>query len=334
MTVEYRPAKRADLSLLILLAGPTGSGKTESAMRLACGLAQGKPFACLDTENGRALHKADDYKFDHAPLGEPFTPEAYIEAVKAADDAGYPVIVIDSGSHEYDGVGGILDIQESEFQRLGGKATVAPLSWQEPKKRDRRYRQTLITTKAHVILCLRAEDKIEIVKEDGKTVVRPMRTIAGRSIDGFVPICEKRLPFEATMSLLLLADAPGVPRPIKLERRHAPFVPLDQQLDENVGLALAGWARGGEAPEKVAAANVPMATDDQKKKLDVLVGTLRDQGHLLTGHLYTATSRDPEVGEDGEVHWAPLRDSLTKDEASALIDRLERYEQNLAEKTA
>lgn len=259
MTVEFRPAKRADISLLILLAGPTGSGKTESAMRLATGLARGQRFACLDTENGRALHKADDYQFDHAPLSPPFTPERYVEAIEAAEAAGYGVIVVDSGSHEYDGVGGILDIQEAEFERLGGRPAVSASSWQVPKKRDRRYRQALITAKAHVILCLRAEEKIEIVKEDGKTVVRPMRTIPGKSIDGFVPICEKRLPFEATMSLLLLQDAPGVPRPIKLERRHEGLVPTDAQLDEKVGLALAEWARGGAKPAATKAARAQVA---------------------------------------------------------------------------
>jgi hypothetical protein len=247
MSVEFRPAERTDLSLLILIAGGTGSGKTESAMRLAAGLAGGKRFACIDTENGRALHKADDYDFDHASLTEPFTPERYIEAVKAADAAGYPVIVIDSGSHEYDGPGGLLDMQAEEFKRLGGTAAVSPLSWSEPKKRDRRYRQTLITASAHVILCLRAEDKIEIVRKDGKTVIQPLSTIPGKSINGWAPICEKRLPFEATISLLLTADAPGIPKPIKLERRHEGLVPLDRQLDESVGVALADWARGKAA---------------------------------------------------------------------------------------
>lgn len=251
MSVEFRPAVRSDLSLLILLAGGTGSGKTESAMRLATGLANGKKFACLDTENGRALHKADDYAFDHAELAAPFTPEAYIAAVKQADAAGYPVIVIDSGSHEYDGEGGLLDIQAEEFQRLGGTGAVSALSWSEPKKRDRRYRHALITAKAHIVLCLRAEDKIEIVKRDGKTVVQPLHDMPGRSIDGWAPICEKRLPFEATMSLLLLQAAPGVPKPIKLEARHQPLVPLDRQLDETIGLALAEWAAGGQTKAAV-----------------------------------------------------------------------------------
>jgi hypothetical protein len=274
MSIEFRPAKRTDSSLLILLAGGSGSGKTESAMRLATGLARGQKFVGLDTENGRMLHKADDYDFDYAALDAPFTPERYIEAVTAADEKGYPVIVLDSGSHEYDGIGGILDIQAQELERLGGGANVSALSWNEPKKRDRRYRQTLITTHAHVVLCLRAEDKIEIIKKDGKTVIQPMRTIPGKSIDGWQPICEKRLPFEATISLLLMGDQPGIPKPIKLESRLQPLVPLDQQLDEKVGLALAEWASGGAKQTAAEKRQESVANAELEEELTALAAQL------------------------------------------------------------
>lgn len=246
MSFEFRPAKRENVPLLILLAGGTGSGKTESALRIATGLSGGKRFAGIDTERGRMLHKADDYEFDHTALDPPFTPERYAEVVKAADERGYPVVVIDSGSHEYEGIGGVLEIQAQEFERLGGTEKARMKSWIAPKQRHKRFVRDLLRTRAHVILCLRAEDKIEIVKQDGKTVVRPMQSLIGA--DGWIPICEKRLPFEATISLLLTADAPGVPKPIKLERRHRDFVPLDRELDEEVGKKLAAWAAGGDAP--------------------------------------------------------------------------------------
>lgn len=249
MTITFRDAKRANVPLLILLAGGTAAGKTESAMRLATGLSGGKPFAVIDTESGRALHKADDYTFKHALLDEPFTPERYAEAVKVADDAAFPVIVIDSGSHEYEGVGGVLDIQTAEFERMGSREGARMASWIEPKRRHKRFVQQLLRVRAHVILCLRAEDKIEVTKDaNNRTVVRPKESLIGA--DGWIPICEKRLPFEATISLLLTADAPGVPKPIKLERRHRELVPLDRPLDEGVGKALAAWAAGGTTVEE------------------------------------------------------------------------------------
>ena len=245
MSFEFRDAVRADTRLLIGLAGGTGSGKTESAMRLATGLASGQPFAVIDTESGRALHKADDYKFKHGDLSAPFTPERYWEAITAADEAGYPVIVIDSFSHVWEGVGGVLEMQEQELERLGGSATMAPKSWIKPKGRHRRLVNQMLQVRAHLIVCMRAQDKIEIAKVDGKTVIRPAQSLIGA--DGWVPICERHFPHELTLSLLLLQDAPGVPKPIKLERRHADFVPLDRPLDEEVGAALREWAAGGAA---------------------------------------------------------------------------------------
>src|SRR5512135_1544389 len=110
----FRPAKRQNVNLLIGLAGGTGSGKTFSAFELATGIAGGKRFAVIDTEAGRALHYADAFQFDHGDLRAPFTPDAYTEAIMAADAAGYPVIIVDSMSHEWSGDGGILDMQEHE----------------------------------------------------------------------------------------------------------------------------------------------------------------------------------------------------------------------------
>jgi hypothetical protein len=311
VSFEFRDARRANVPLLILLAGGTASGKTESAMRLATGIAKGEKFAVIDTEHGRALHKADDYTFKHADLDEPFTPERYAEAVKAADDASFPVIVIDSGSHEYEGIGGVLDLQLQEFERMGGRESARMASWIEPKRRHKRFVQQLLRARAHVILCLRAEDKIEVVKQDGKTVVRPKESLIGA--DGWIPICEKRLPFEATISLLLTADTPGVPKPIKLERRHAELVPLERQLDEGVGAALAEWAAGGTTPSEdpaaaVASPTIPAAAagDD----IDALLKEIRafsdDQGNREAVDAAIEKNRASHQ-DDPEAHLAWLR---------------------------
>src|SRR5208282_2893302 len=120
VSISFRPAVRSNVNLLIGLAGASGAGKTYTAMRLASGISEGKRFVVLDTENGRASHYADQFAFDVAELREPFTPQTYADAIKSADDAGYSVIVVDSASHEYAGSGGILDMQEAEFERLGG----------------------------------------------------------------------------------------------------------------------------------------------------------------------------------------------------------------------
>jgi hypothetical protein len=87
-------------------------------------------------------------------------------------------------------------------------------------------------------------------KSDGSLEILPKASLTG--LDGWIPIAEKNLPYELTASFLLMADRPGVPRPIKLPDQLRPFVPLDKPLDEQVGRELGKWAAGG-APSAHAA---------------------------------------------------------------------------------
>ena len=64
-------------------------------MRFATGLSPGKRFAVIDTEAGRALHYADQFQFDHGDMKPPFRPDAYADAILAADGAGYGAIIVD-----------------------------------------------------------------------------------------------------------------------------------------------------------------------------------------------------------------------------------------------
>ena len=249
MTYTFRPGIRENVGLWINLVSGTGGGKTFTGMRLAKGISGDKPFAVIDTENRRALHYADQFKFDHAELRAPFRPKAYADAVIAADAAGYKVIMIDSGSHEWAGEGGILDWQEEELQRMAGddykkREACKMAAWIKPKMGHKQMVNKLLQVKAHIILCLRAEPKIEMVKgSDGKWVVQPKQSLTG--LDGWIPVCEKNLPFEATASFLLLAAAPGVPHPIKLQEQHKALFPLDKQINEESGRLIAQWATGG-----------------------------------------------------------------------------------------
>lgn len=249
MTFEFRPAVRENVPLLISISGGTGSGKTFTSLLLATGLSGGRPFALIDTEAGRAKHYASNFKFDHGDLAAPFSPDAYTQAIKAADDAHYPVIVVDSASHVHAGEGGVLDMQEAELQRMAGddwkkREACKMAAWIKPKMAHKRMVSRLLQVRAHLILCFRAEEKVEMIRgDDGKMKILPKKTLTGR--DGWVPICDKSLPFEMTCSFLLTADRPGYPQPIKLEEQHRAMFPLDKPIDENTGRALAAWASGG-----------------------------------------------------------------------------------------
>lgn len=279
MTFQFVPAKRDQVSLLIMIAGPSGSGKTFSALRLARGLADGddSKIAVVDTEAGRAKHyavrpgekpSAERFGFQHGDLAPPFTPEHYLEAIEAADKAEFKVIVIDSGSHEWEGEGGLHDDQEAAVEAAVNKARAIAEekgwrfdeaqaadrasvgAWKQPKRRHKRFVSRLLQCRAHLIICLRADEKLrmEKVKDDRgreRTVIVQAKDMP--PAQRWAPICEKRLPYEMTLSFVLTPDAPGVPVPIKLQEQHRDAVPLDRPLSEQTGRALAEWARGGNS---------------------------------------------------------------------------------------
>jgi hypothetical protein len=253
MTFTFRPATREQVGLLIGVAGPSGSGKTFSAMRLATGITPaGRRFAVIDTEAGRAKHYADIFKFDHGDLQPPFRPSTYADAIKAADEAGYPVIVVDSCSHEHAGEGGLLDWQEEELNRMAGndwqkREACKMAAWVKPKMAHKQMVQRLLQVRAHLILCFRAEQKVEMVRgQSGRMEIQPKKIAAGFS--DWIPICEKNLLYELTTSFLLTPDRPGVPLPIKLQEQHRDFFPAGQTINEKAGELLAAWAQGGSKP--------------------------------------------------------------------------------------
>lgn len=243
--IAFRQAKRGQSYVLLGLAGYTGTGKTFSALRLARGLAGDKPFAYIDTESNRALHY--DWfaqPWDHGELDPPFTPERYLDAIKAAEQAGYPVIVVDSMSHEYSGVGGLQDMAEAE--RAKGLPDLAV--WNKPKQAHRRFADDLTRVKAHLILCFRAREAIEMRKnpKTGKNEVVPVESIKGHP--GWLIDTEQKnrpLPYELTLSILLIPrpeEERGHPIVVKIEDQHRQLVPLDKPLSEDTGVALAKWA--------------------------------------------------------------------------------------------
>lgn len=262
MTFEFTRAKREHVGILVALAGASGSGKTYSALRLAQGLSETGKIAFIDTEARRGLHYADEFEFLHADMRPPFYPARFFSAVHDAEKAGADVVIIDSFSHEYDGEGGVLDMA-NELQEKGVKP---PGNWKEPKLAHKKLMNALLQIRASIIFCLRADEKIEIIREGGKTQVRPL---------GWMPICEKRFMFEMTASLTLTPDAPGKVNydlPHKVQRQHQPFFQHGQVIDENAGKMLREWAAGGEpAPPPVSTVD----TEASVKKHDMLIESMK-----------------------------------------------------------
>jgi type II secretory pathway predicted ATPase ExeA len=81
--MKFTKATRQKARLRLALTGPSGSGKTWGALLLAAGL--GGKIAVIDTERESASLYSHLTEFDTLNLGAPFTPERYIEAIKAAE---------------------------------------------------------------------------------------------------------------------------------------------------------------------------------------------------------------------------------------------------------
>lgn len=272
----------------IAIAGPSGSGKTESAMRLARGYCGPKEkFIVVDTEEKRALYKKARYQpWDWVDFQPPFTPERYVEVLDAVKR--YRAVIVDSGSHEYAGPGGLQDIQEETLERMakGNEARMEALtapSWKEAKRRHKsKLMSYLIRYPALLIVCLRAEPKVKFVKDDkGKTTI----------VDaGYVPICEKMFMYEMLVGCMMTADNAGVPQHIKrLEQDLEPIFWAGKQIDEGTGDRLAAWAA-----DRANATGI--SEDDLTKLIDSLnVKTLAE----LKTAFETAYKRANEARDKG-----------------------------------
>lgn len=240
-------------------------------------------IAAIDTESERLKHYAAaegelprpfrketgaSFGFAWAGLHAPFTPERYLALIREADAAGFRVILTDSWSHEWDGEGGCTDMHEDDLNELVEKSRkrdgdkswwnestqrekLSITAWKGPKMAHKRAVGQILQCRAHLIFCMRAEDKLRIESKKERetdrferTVITPAAKLPPR--DRWVPICEKRFPFQLITSFVLTPDAPGVPIPLKLQEQHRAFIPEDEPLTEEFGVKLAAWARGAQ----------------------------------------------------------------------------------------
>lgn len=263
MAFAAKKAFRENTPLLIGLVSPSGGGKTMSALRMARGIqrVRGGNIIGIDTEGNRMLHYSprngeepdfkDSFDFIHMPFTEPFSSLRYAEAIRDAvklSDGG--IIIIDSMSHEHDGIGGYLFFHDAECERLsrGENKTSESVSWRafaKPAAARRVLINTITQFNIAMIFCFKAKEKSTLFKDqDGKNKVISI---------GYQALAGDEFVFEMTIRCLLppgsegvadwspdafkngVAKCPGQLKPIMINRR---------QLDEQHGEELAMWAAG------------------------------------------------------------------------------------------
>lgn len=184
----FTKAVRRQARARVAIDGPSGAGKTYTALVAATELADGKKIAVIDTERGSASLYADEFNFDVLELNPPFEPKFYIEALEAAEK-DYAVIVIDSLSHAWEGEGGVLDMHDAATKRQRTENSYT--AWKDVTPMHRKLVDSMLQSPAHIIATMRS--KMEYSQEknaDGKTVIRKI---------GMAPIQRQGMEYEFTI---------------------------------------------------------------------------------------------------------------------------------------
>lgn len=168
---QIKRATRQAFKPLIILYSESGCGKTYSALLLARGIAgpDGK-IVMGDSESGRGSLYADILPggYETFDIEPPFSPERYIKAVDAIEASGAAIGIIDSGSHEWEGIGGVCDMADKN-EATSGKAGLH--NWRAPKIQHALFIQRLLRSSIPLIICLRAKYKTRQKRENGKTAI-------------------------------------------------------------------------------------------------------------------------------------------------------------------
>lgn len=262
----FKLAVRGPSPIIIGLAGPSKSGKTYSALRLATGMAGGRPIAFINTEGARGYQYADKFGYQIADLKPPYRPIRYRELITAALEQVKPaVLIVDNMSHEHEGEGGLLAWHEEEMTRLAGpdakyerREAMNFAAWIKPKADDAQLCALLDRTDCYVILCFRGQEKIKPPKKGAKA---PDGSKAAVIDLGWQPIASKRVNYIVDAMLVLPDGCKGSPdMDAQGSQVREPYDKLitGKQIDEQLGIRLAEWAAGKKS-EEVAHAPVGAA---------------------------------------------------------------------------
>lgn len=179
----FQKAVRTQAKLRMTIDGPAGSGKTYTALRFAHTLAKGGKIAVIDTERGSAskyVGEAPDgipWQFDTAQLTN-FSPDRYTEAINAAARMGYSVLVIDSLSHAWEGIGGALE-------KVGGNV----VNWKTVTPLHQRMVDTILQAPMHIITTMRSRME-HVIDRDEQGKVTGVRKL------GLAPIQRPGMEYE------------------------------------------------------------------------------------------------------------------------------------------
>ena len=256
----FTPAIRSKCKLRMALCGPSGAGKTYSALAVAAGM--GKRIAVIDSEAASASKYAGEngWSFDVCVL-DSVAPIAYVKAIQAADAAGYDVLVIDSLSHAWMGKDGALALVDQATAR--SKSGNAYVSWREVTPSHNALVDAILHSKCHVIATMRThtEYSIEKVEKNGRLTTEIKKV-------GLAPLQRQGMEYEFDV----VGDMSLEHRMVVSKSRCSA---IDNAIFEKPGAELATallqWLEAGvDAPERKEPPAVDVQPADKVSKEDWL----------------------------------------------------------------
>ena len=296
-TFEDVPAVRTQVPLLIGIMSPSGGGKTYSALRLATGMQQvlGGDIFGIDTENNRMKHYADQFKFRHVPFGPPFGSLDYLAALRHCNAKGARITIVDSMTHEHIGEGGYLETADAVVNRIAGsdykkREAVKMLGWATAGPLRQKMIEGIKQLDGAFIFCFRAKEKTKPVRsKEGKTDIIDM---------GFMPIAGEEWVYEMALNCMLEPRSGGVPTwrsdhigerlMMKLPKQFESIFAEPKPLDEDIGRALAEWARG-DTPKPPTQMTGHMPTNAEMKEA---INSLSDEQLTMMANEAAMRGRD------------------------------------------
>lgn len=247
--MTFKKAVKYGSKLRLALAGPSGAGKTYTALTLACALAGDKPVAVIDTERGSASKYArtkdgQGFDFDVMELTN-YNPKYYIEAIHEAEQAGYAVLVIDSLTHAWNSVGGVLEIVDNAAKRSQSKNTFN--AWGEGTKVQNQLVDTITRSPLHIIVTMRSKTEYVLEQVGGKSVPRKV---------GMAPVQRADIEYEFDVYAEMTIENTMLVQKSRCSELSGQVI---EKPGSDVAAMLDAWLAGEPAPERI-----PTLTDIYK----------------------------------------------------------------------
>jgi hypothetical protein len=244
MAFAFKKATKTRAKLRMAIHGPSGSGKTYTALAIALNLVEhGQRVAVLDTEYGSASKYSNIFDFDVMEITDNYHPDQVGQAIRAAAEAGYGAIVIDSGTHFWNGTGGFLELVDREVANMRAR-NQKPDSFAAWKVVDPIYKRmvaSILSAPIHVIITLRAKTEYEKTtgENGGKGGIRKV---------GMAPEMRDNFQYEMDIEGMLSIDHDLV---IGKTRCAAIDGKLFHRPGKELAATLSGWLNDGAEPPPV-----------------------------------------------------------------------------------